>query len=232
MAVRGRRPGPGGGLARPAPAYLAAPGRPDRRRRPRAAPGRPPRRCSPRSAGCSTSPAPGPGSGSWSPRSSRPRTTATSRPASSTSSVGGPVRRSRAARSGRCRSPGWSPSSRRTVADPETSEPLRDAAAHRLALARVGHRRTASRWSRRPTRPLVGHPRAGACRQRPCAQRRRAGHALGERPGVAPGCPAKWFLEREAGGAAGVQRLPGVRPRGARARRPGRQGRARRPSTS
>ena len=39
-------------------------------------------------------------------------------------------------------------------------------------------------------------------------------------------CPAKWFLEREAGGGAQVQPGAGLRQPGARDRRPGRQGRA------
>ena len=74
---------------------------------------------------------------------SAPTTTASSPPGSSTSSAS-PSRRSSAARPGRCRWPGWSPSCAARVADPETTEPLREAAARRLARLAgetVGQRR-------------------------------------------------------------------------------------------
>ncbi len=150
--ARRRRRRPGGRLARPAPPRLAAraptgsapTGWPSRRRPPS---------CSPRSAGCSTSPSPAPASGSWSPPSTRPRTTATGR-AGSSAELGVPV----------------VPVDRRRAAPPLTLPAL---VAELRAIARRpatrpsrcgGRRRTAraprGERDRRAARPLVpaAHP--------------------------------------------------------------------------
>ena len=136
--------------------------------------------CCSRSAGSSTSPAPAPASGWSSPRSRRPTTTASSRPASSTSSASSDRARRSAGRRGRCRWPAWSPSCAAPSPTRRPAEPLRDAAARRLA--RLAARAVGSRRAGAGGRPgdLVGHPRGDPVR--PAGPRPRpAGAGLGQR---------------------------------------------------
>ena len=89
---------------------------------------------------------------------------------------------------------------RRTVSDPATAEPLRRAAARRLArlaAERVGHRPLvpaadpATWWG---TRSLTESERPLAAEGRPVPVTASMLSSITD-------CPAKWFLEREAGGA-------------------------------
>ena len=95
--------------------------------------------------------------------------------------------------------PGLVAELRRSVADPETSEPLRDAAAHRLALlasatehgqALVAQADPAHWWGTR-ARSLSERPVRSA--EEPVTLSASALESI-------LACPAKWFLEREAGG--------------------------------
>ena len=86
---------------------------------------------------------------------------------------------------------------------------------------------TAGRWCRPPTPPPGGAPATSAT---PSSRSAPADEPVELSASALAGlleCPAKWFLEREAGGGAQVQPGAGVRQPGARDRRPGRQGRAR-----
>ena len=95
--------------------------------------------------------------------------------------------------------PGLVAELRRTVADPETAEPLRDAAAHRLALLAsatehgqplVPQADPAHWWGTR-ARSLSERPVRSA--EEPVTLSASALESI-------LACPAKWFLEREAGG--------------------------------
>ena len=112
---------------------------------------------------------------------------------------------------------------RRTVADPGTSEPLRAAAARRLA--RLAGETVGDRPLVPAGRPVVvvGHPRReplGAAGPRP----RPAGAGLGQRcSSRSLACPTQWFLTREAGGVGRGPPVRQHRPARARARRAGRR---------
>ncbi|MCW2857696.1 MAG: ATP-dependent helicase [Marmoricola sp.] len=97
---------------------------------------------------------------------------------------------------------------RRTAADPATSEALRDAAVRRLAaLAQQsdGSRTLVpaadpSTWWGTRARSVSGHPVRPA--EQPVTLSASALAGLGD-------CPAKWFLEREAGGASASSQSQG-----------------------
>ena len=134
--------------------------------------------CSWRSGGCSTSRAPAPRSGSSSPPSARPTTTASSRRGSSTSSSSRSSTSS-GARPARCPRPASSPSCAARVADPATPEPLRRAAARRLARLAGSHRGPAPAGAAGRPVHLVGHPRRHVL-HRAAARGRPAGAAVGQ----------------------------------------------------
>ena len=116
---------------------------------------------------------------------------------------------------------------RRTVADPEQPQPLREAAAARLRLLATTevHGRAvapsadpATWWGlRSPSRSL----RPVRPDDRPVTLSASALEGLLT-------CPAQWFLTREAGGQRRVHGQPGLRQGGPRPRGAGREGRARR----
>ena len=89
---------------------------------------------------------------------------------------------------------------RRTLADPDQPEPLREAAARRLRLlAETDVARPPGRAGRRP-RDLVGAARADAARSgRSAPTTSRCTISASALEGLLT-CPAQWFLQREAGG--------------------------------
>ena len=134
----------------------------------------------------------------------------------------------RAGRGGRSRWPAWSPSCAAPSPTPTQPEPLRAAAARRLAAARRRPTSTAGR-SRRSADPAtwwgLRAPHAG--RDQPVAARRRAGHPVGQRargPAHLPGAVVPRARGRRRGGQL---HQPGLRQGRARDRRADRQGRAR-----
>ena len=170
-------------------------------RRPGAA-GHRPASCCWRSAGCSTSPAPAPGS-AWSSPPSRRAEDDGEQPSRFLDELGV---------DGRARSVGRPPRPlslaglvaelRRTVADPDTTEPLREAAARRLArlaAESVGER---SLVPQADPVDLVGHPGRQPLGRSRCAtptSRCRVSASVLE---SLMACPTQWFLAREAGGVA------------------------------
>ena len=230
MAAGGRRPRPGGRLARPAPARLAAAGRPDRPRRAAAA-ADPLARCSPRSAGCSTSPAPGPASGWSSPPSQSPDDDG-EQPSRFVHELGRePEHRDRAARAGRCRWPGWSPSC--AAPSPTPTSPSRCgrpppggcgcSPRPRCTAARSPPSADPATWwgLRAPTRS-----------ERPV---RPADEPLTLSASALDGlltCPAQWFLAARGRGRGGQLDQPGLRQGRPRDRRADRVRRPRPPPTT
>ncbi len=182
VAARRRRPRPGGRLARPAPPVDPAAAPTGSAADGAGAAGRRPGRAARRGA-----PAllrrlhPGPRSGSSSPPSRRPTTRASSRRGSSTSSGVDAERTSTAGRRGRCRWPGWSPSSGVPSPTPRQPEPLREAAAPPAGPARRRDAPATGRWCRRPTRRRWWGTRAvspvGAAGARPATSRCRSRRA-------------------------------------------------------
>ena len=199
VAAGRRRPRPAGGLARPAPPLDAAPGRPDRRARrraagvdARAADGGAPavlRRLHPRAAAA----------GRHRGRVRRGRRRA---------AVPVPRRARRHRRAGRRPAaaaavawPAWSPSCAVPSPTPTTTEPLRDAAARRLARL-AGESVGTGRWCRAPTRRPGGAP---APPRRSVQPVRDPDQPVPVSASVLESllvCPTQWFLEREAGGVA------------------------------
>ena len=197
VAAGGGGARPGGRLARPASPGDPAPGRPDRRRRTRCRP--PPRAsCSPRSGDCSTSPAPARASAWSSRRSPRPTTTASSRPGSSTSSASGSSTAGSAAPAAVAGGAGRraAPHRRR----PTATRALREAAA---ATAGPAGRRASAPASAGPgggPGDLVGHPRLQREPTQPVAAADEPVRLSASALTSLAQCPARWFLEREAGG--------------------------------
>ena len=219
VAAGRRRPRPGRGLARPAPSLDAAPGRPHRR------------------------------ATAWSPRCQsrellleerrlfyvavHPRPAA---PGRDRGGVGGGRRRAAVAvprRAGRGveqvdgRPPrplslaGLVSELRRTVADPETSEPLRDAAARRLA--RLAGESTGTRaLVPRPTPRRGGAPARSSRSAQPVRDPDQPVPVSASVLESVMVCPAQWFLARR--GRRDRARPPGGQPRRAAAR-PRRAGR-------
>ena len=113
--------------------------------------------------------------------------------------------RSSAARPGRCRCPAWSAELRRTARRPRgrpRASATRPRAASPAGPAGSATSTGAPLVPQRRPRDLVGHPRA--------LSRRRSRSAPADQPVAVSAsmlaglieCPAQWFLEREAGGAA------------------------------
>ena len=210
-------------LARPASPRDPAAGRPHRHATALVPPHHRPRAAGRGAAAVLRRLHPRPRSAWSSPRSPRPTTRASSRPGSSTSSASR-SRTCRAGRRGRCPWPGWSASC--AARPPTRDSPTRSARPPRARLARLADR------DRADGAPLVpaGRPRAPgggpATLSRSDAPVRTADEPVALSASALAGlleCPAKWFLEREAGGGAPVQPGAGLRQPGARARRPGRQ---------
>ena len=118
---------------------------------------------------------------------------------------------------------------RRPAAHAVRARHLPGAAAGRRRAAR-GARPGPPPWSAAGAlggpRPVVGDPRPQRLRD-PRRAHRRAGHAVGELAGRDPGLPGQVVPGAQGGRRDPLQPVPGLRARGAHARGPDRQGRAR-----
>ena len=89
---------------------------------------------------------------------------------------------------------------RRTLSEPGTSPALRRAAADRLARLARGVAPRRCRWCRRPTPGSGGAPAPAASARRRCEAADEPVTLSASSLDAILTCPAKWFLERKAGG--------------------------------